>query len=239
MVSKIVNITVVPDIQKVGTVLRLEESSIDRIIGSHLETLSESRRFPEGAELREFFELVQMAVTSRQNSEGVPEDKRILFLGEDPPEALDTEAVTYFVRSRLPGKFDQGPAGQGRIKEATPHVRAIREHPDHPSEKLITMGRFYDNWITFTVYAKTDKVALARVLWFERLMDTYNWLYRLHGFRVIEEEVGSREKIKLDESTITVYPMQYMVRTDDTFHYGTQELREILLNVNVSTSGNE
>jgi hypothetical protein len=235
MVSRIDNITAVPDIQKTGTVVRLEESEIDHIITAHLETLQGERRFPEGAELREFFELVQNAVISRQNSEGVPENKRLLFLAEDPPEALDTETITFFLSSRFPGKFDQGPAGQGKIKEVTAHVRAVREHPDHPSEKLITMGRFYDNWVTFTVYAKTDKVALARVLWFERVMDTYRWLFRLHGFNVVEEGVGSRDKVKLDESTITIYPISYMVRTDDTFHYGTQELREILLTMNVSS----
>lgn len=233
MASRIDNITRVPDIQSRGTVVRLEESQVDSMVQSHLETLNIDRRYPEGSDLKEFFELVQSAVISRQNSEGVSEDKRLLFLAEDPPEALDTETITYYLKSRIPGKVDQGPAGSGGMREVTSHVRAVREHPDHPSEKLVTMGKFYDNWITFTAYAKTDKVALARVFWFERVMETFNWLFRLHGFRVIEQGVGNRDRFKLDETTVTAYPMSYMVRTDDTFHYGTQELREVLLNVSV------
>jgi hypothetical protein len=233
MASRIDNITQVPDIQRRGTNVRLEESSVDSIVRSHLEVLHVDRRYPEGSEIKEFFELVQSAVLSRQNAEGVPQDKRILFLADDPPEAIDTETITYYLKTRMPGNVDQGPAGQGKIKEVTPHVRSVRQHPDHPSEKLITMGRFYDNWVAFTVYAKTDKVALDRMLWFEKTMDIYSWLFRLYGFRVVQMGVGDRDRFKIDQSTVTTYPMSYMVKTDDTFHYGTQELREVLLDVSV------
>jgi hypothetical protein len=233
MVTRIDNITDLPNIQRTGTTVRLEEANVDSIVRLHLEALNVDRRYPEGSEIKEFFELVQSAVVSRQNSEGVPEDKRVLCIADDPPEAIDTEAITFYVKARVPGKVDQGSAGAGRIKEVTAHVRSVRQHPDHPAEKLITMGRFYDNWVTFTVYAKTDKVALARMLWFEKTMDIYSWLFRLYGFRVVEQGVGDRDRFKIDETTVTTYPMSYMVRTDDTFHYGTQELRDVLLNVSV------
>jgi hypothetical protein len=236
MVSRIDNITVIPDIQKTGTTLRLEESRVDYLVTTYLEELNKNRKTPEGSDLREFFSCVKRAVESRQATEGIPRDKYILFVEDDPPEALDTEAITFYVDSRMPGRFDQGPSGVGKIKEVTPHLRAVREHPENPSEKLITMGRFYDNWINFVVYARNAKTAFDRVLWFERLMDAYGWYFRLNGFRVVEEGIGERLKIKLDELTIVSYKMSFMVRTDDTFHFSTQELKHVVLNVNVSNS---
>jgi hypothetical protein len=97
------------------------------------------------------------------------------------------------------------------------------------------MGRFYDNWIVFNIYAKTNKQARERLLWFEKVMDSFNWYFRIHGYRVVEDGVGSRERSKISEhTTVTKYPITYMVRTDDTYHVSTQELKEIVINVEVN-----
>lgn len=236
MVSRIDNITNVPSVEAVGTRVRLNESQVQLIVDRHLESLGTSRKTPVGAELSDFFEILQSIVISKQNQEGIPADKRILVVEEDPPEAIDTEAITFYLKSRIPGRFDQGPSGAGRIREVTPHQRAVIAHPEAPSQKLVTMGRFYDNWITFNITARTNKVARERLMWFERTMDIYNWYFRLLGFRVIEEGIGSRERITIDELTVTRYPITYMVRTDDTFHFSTQDLREIILEVELSNN---
>jgi len=236
MVSRIDNITSVPDIEDPEVKVRYSETECNRILRVYLETIQAQKQFSNGSELNDFFDLVHNAIISRQDSEGVLKSKRILFLEEDPPSEseIDTEAITFILRSRVPGRFDQGPAGTGRIKEVTGHQRSIIEHPEHPGEKLVTMGRFYDNWITFNVYARTAKVARHRLLWFERLMDAFTWYYRLHGFRVIEEGCGDKESINLGELEITKYPISYMVRTDDTFHISTQELKSVVFNIGVS-----
>lgn len=236
MVSRIDNITSVPDIEDPKVKIRYSETEYNRLLRTYLETVQSQKQFPQGSELNDFFGLVHNAIISRQNSEGVPSTKRILFLEEDPPneDEVDTEAITFILRSRVPGRFDQGPAGAGRIKEVTGHQRSIIEHPEHPGEKLVTMGRFYDNWITFNIYARTAKAARNRLLWFERMMDAFTWYYRLHGFRVIEEGCGDKESVKLGELEITKYPISFMVRTDDTFHISTQELRSVVFNIGVS-----
>jgi hypothetical protein len=234
MVTKIDNITRIPVIENTGVRVRLNESEVNQIVTTYLESLREVEKSPmSGAEITDFFELVQNAVTSKQNYEGIPSNKHILVVEDDPPEILDTAAITFYLSSRLPGSFSQGPAGPGKHREVTPHVRAIKDHPEAPSQKLVTMGRFYSNWITFNVYAITNKTAREQLLWFEKVMDIYNWYFLLYGFRVIETEVGKRERVKVGERVLTKYPITYMVRTDDTFHFSTQELKNIVLKVEI------
>lgn len=235
MVVKLDNITKVPSIESTGTRVRYNESAATNLINTYLETLHVNpRSVSSGHELDVFFTLLQNAIVSKQAYEGVPEETRILVVEEDPPETVDTEAITFYLDTRLPGSFSQGKAGESRVKEVTPHVRAIIDHPEAPGQKLVTMGRFYDNWITFNIYARTNKTARSRLLWFERTMDIYNWYFRLNGFRVIELNTGKREVKTKDELKITKYPITYMVRTDDTFHFSSQELKEIILKLEIS-----
>jgi len=235
MVVKLDNITKVPSIESTGTRVRYNEAAVATLVGRYLEELHVVPRTPQsGSELDDFFGLLQNAVTSKQAYEGVPEADRILVVEEDPPETVDTEAITFFLDSRIPGSFAQGPAGQGKIKEVVPHLRAITDHPEAPSQKLVTMGRFYENWITFNIYARTNKIARQRLLWFERTMDIYNWYFRLYGFRVVEQSTGKRERKSIDELKLTKYPITYIVRTDDTFHFSSQELIDVILKVELS-----
>jgi hypothetical protein len=237
MVTKIDNITNIPSIETSAIRVRYSEAEIAQYVNRYLEELHVDARSPQsGAELSDFFKMVQEVVISKQNYDGVPADKRIFVAEDDPPETIDTEAIAFFVKARVPGKFDQGPSGAGRIREVTPHMRAVVNHPEAPSQKLVTAGRFYDNWVTFNIYARTHKVALDRLLWFERTMDIYNWYFRLYGFRVIEEGVGSRERLEFDELVVTRYPITYMVRTDDTFHFSSQELKRIEVNLELSNN---
>ena len=159
---------------------------------------------------------------------------------DDPPEAIDTEAITFVINARMPGRYDQGTVGVGGIKELVPHARAINDHPEHPSEKLVTMGKFYGTWIGLNVYARTGKQALKRLLWLERVMDSYAWYFRLFGYRVIEEEVGNRMKVMIGENEdkleLVKYPMVYFVRSEDIFHVTSQELKKVLITTNVAVS---
>jgi hypothetical protein len=237
MVSKLENITAIPDVKKPGIAVHLNEMEADLLVNGYVSNLGarQDQTPISGFELNEFFILVKNAIRSRQRSEGISDDKTLLFLEEDPPEKLDTEAITFYLQSRLPGSFSQGAAGNGKVKEVRGHVRATREHPQHPSEKLITMGRFYDNWIVFNIYTKTNKQARERLLWFEKVMDGFNWYFRAHGYVVVEENVGARDRVKIsDNLTLTKYPITYYVRTDDNYFISTQELKEIIIDVEMA-----
>jgi len=235
MTTKLDNITKIPSIESTGTRVRYNESQVELLVDRYLETLHTDKRTPaSGAELDDFFALVQKAIFSKQAYEGVPEEMRILVVEEDPPETIDTECITFFLKSRLPGAFGQGAPGKAQVRELSPHHRATIDHPEAPGQKLTTMGRFYDNWITFNIYARTNKVARERLLWFERTMDIYNWYFKLFGFVVVEIQTEDRERPIIDELKTTKYPITYMVRTDDTFHFSSQELKDIILEVELS-----
>ena len=235
MVSKIDNLINLPDI---GATERLSEAEVTQQIESYIKNVASVTQPPTRFQtILGFFSLVQNAVRSRENSEDVPEDKRLLVLADDPPEEIDSEAITFFLDKRIPGKFGRGPAGSGGVKEVSSHIRSVQQHPEHLGEKLVTMGRFYDNWIGFNVYARDDYAALKRVLWLENVMDSFRWYFRLHGIsQVIEKGVGTKKHVIINEIELTKYPMSYFVRTEDTFQFGSQELKHIELNTNVSTN---
>ena len=235
MASKIDNITNLPDF---GGTNRISEADVASKIDAYIQNISAVTSPPtKFNNIIEFFELVQNTIRSRENSENVPKDRKLLVLADDPPKEVDTEAITFFLNSRRPGQFSRGSAGNARIKEVSSHVRSIQQHPEHIGEKLVTMGRFYDNWIAFNIYAKDDYTALKRVLWLENVIDSFRWYFRVHGIsQVIEEGTGNKEHVTIGEIELTKYPMSYFVRTEDTYQFGSQELKSIELNVNVSTN---
>jgi hypothetical protein len=235
MVSKIDNITKLPEL---GSNSRLSEAEVTQQIDKYFRDISAVKhQQPALNTIVEFFGLVQKAIRSREVSEKVPEDKRLLVLANDPPEEIDSEAITFYLQSRTPGQFNRGSQGNMRVKEVVPHVRSIQQHPEHLGEKLVTMGRFFDNYVAFNVYARDDYAALNRVLWLENVMDSFRWYFGVHGIRrVIEEGVGDKERLKIGELTLTKYPMSYFVRTEDTYQFGSQELKNVELNTYVSSN---
>jgi len=237
MISRIDNITSVPDIQGSTPIVRYSEEEIQTIVDSYVERLPIIPRTasPEG-DVDGFFDKIHDAIISRQNSDGVPESKRLLFMADLPPQEdeVDMEAITYCLISRKPGLFQKGSANDNGIREVSSHQRYIIKDPEHPGQKLVTMGRFYDNVIKFNIYARTDKVAIQRLLWFQRVMNGFNWYFKLNGYRVVELGMDERKTEKQGGLKLTKYPMSYFVRTDDTFHISTQELKRLVLNMELS-----
>ena len=222
-------------IPALGEPSRLSEAEINQIVNTYIANLREAgTNEPPQNNLLSFFELVQNAIRSREASDSVPEDKRLLVLANDPPEELDTEAITFFLQSRLPGSFGKGSIGQAKTREFVPHKRSEQQHPEHINEKLVTMGRRYDNQIKFHIYARDDYVALKRVLWFENVMDSFRWYFRVHGiYNVLEIGVGEKEHVTIGELVVTRYPMSYFVMTEDIYQFGSQELKSIELNTDL------
>lgn len=230
MAQHLDNMTLPPD---------LEQESSANVIQWYKQRFARDNRqiakYPQGRELNEFFPLVHKVLTSKERAENVDDDKRVLFVEEDPPEELDTETITFRIQSRKPGQFAQGPANSAAHREVRHHIRDVTEHPEHPSEKLITLGKFYDNLIRFNVYARTNKRARERLLWFTSTMDSYLWYFALHGFRVIEKSIEDRERPEIEGLTVTRYPLTYFVSSEDVRYLGTQEIRRILLTVDVDS----
>jgi len=222
MTSRSENLALPPEIkyQELGTV------EAQQLIDSFIERI-ERRDAPEAGTLNDFFPLVKDALESKQNAENVPADKRLLFVEEDPPEALDTEAITFFLDGRVNGSYSRGRPGEGRVRELTPHLRGQVEHPDHPGEQLLILGKFWDNTIKFNIYAMNNKQARERLLWFENVMLSYRWYFAHFGYRVFETGVGSRERVEVNDRKLTKYPVVFELRTEDIVYLDAQELKRI------------
>ena len=237
--TKISNITNIPDFNIPNTTVKKSEMDISLLVSDFIKTQKQQiqREYKETEQLDifDFLTLVRKSVESRQDTERVKDENKILFLEDDPnTKEIDTEAVTFLFDYRLPGQFSQGPLGKAKVRELSAHVRAVNEHPDNPGEKILTYGKFRETRIKFYAYARTDKVALQRAFWFTDLMDSYSWVFGLYGFRAIEEGIFKKEEVVLKDLPLVRYPIYYLIRHEDIYHTNEQELREVLLNVNVS-----
>ena len=225
MVNKLENLALPPWIDSQS----FTEDEAQLLIDGYIDKFDRADVAPNFG-LNDFFILVSNAVKSKQLVEGIPEDKMVLFVEDDPPEDLDTEAITFELIKRDNGSFSQGPAGEGSVKEIKPHIRGDKPHPEHPSERLVTFGKFYDNWIEFNICARTNKQARVRLLWFEELMNSYAWYFALFGFKdTIYKGTSRRERPEIGGHKITKYPVLYFVRTDELYYISYQELKKITL----------
>lgn len=225
MVSKLENLALPPWLDSKS----FTEDQAQMLIDNFIDKFQRTDVAPNFS-LNDFFVLVSNAVKSRQLVENVPDGKMLLFVEDDPPEKLDTETITFELIRRENGSFSQGAPGQGSVKELKPHIRGDKQHPEHPGERLVTFGKFYDNWVDFNIYARTNKQARVRLLWFEELMNSYAWYFALFGFKnVIYQGTSRRERSEIGGHKVTKYPVTYFVRTDDIYHVSYQELKKVTI----------
>jgi hypothetical protein len=191
--------------------------------------------YVENHDLSYFFELVQELVDKKQKFEGIEESKRFKVVEDSPMETIDTETITFLLTKRLPGRFDRGSAdSHSKIKEVVPHLRSERENTEFPGEIIQTFGAYYDNWITFNIFARTSKVALKRILWFESLMSSFKEIFSVNGFQVIQDKVNKKEVIQLETLKVMKYSMSYFVRHQKLYNVSSQTIKDIVFMVGIN-----
>jgi len=151
-----------------------------------------------------------------------------------PPEEIDTESITFKFGGRKPGQFSSGPLGKGTVREHTSHIRSSVKHPNNPSQRLLTYGKFYEDMVFFYTYARSFETSLKRALWFEKVMSSFIWVFRTHGFIVQLDTIGETEEESIGELRLFKHPITYLIRTNETYNLTSQELREVIIKFNVS-----
>lgn len=238
MASRTANIASVPDLgYGSGGIVDLQEPAIRENLQLYIHELSSGRAdTPERRGILGFFELMRNAIRSREISQKVEEEHRLLIQSSDPPQTINTEAITFELASRTPGTLSRGKMGNGRVRELSHHVRSVTEHPEHLGEKLVTMGKLFDNYIILNLYARDNDTALKRIVWVENVMDSFRWYFRLFGVpEVVETEVEGKKVVTVGDLELVKYSMTYFVKTEDTYTYGEQKLRKIDIKTTVST----
>ena len=166
-----------------------------------------------------FFRLVGQAINAQQTAEGV---QNPLKYTEDMPENDDNisgEVISYCVKERRPGAFEQVKQGAAFMdRTARTRKKVFRESyddPEHPGLKVYTYGQEYDNMVEFKIWAKTNKTANARAMWFEDFMEQWRWYFEASGVKRINyEKRGEDMHLSPENVKLVCRPLYYYVRTE-------------------------
>ena len=166
-----------------------------------------------------FFRLVGRAIQAQQAAEGV---QNPLTYTEEMPENDDNisgEVISYCIKKRMPGaaqQVKQGAAFMDRtIRSRKKRFRESFDDPEHPGLKVYTYGQEFDNMVEFKIWAKTNKTANARAMWFEDFMEQWRWYFEASGIkRVNYEERGEDMHLSPENVKLVCRPLCYYVRTE-------------------------
>ena len=181
--------------------------------------------------LNEFYGLVKDAIEHAEASQNIIEDRKVHFTEEDVDSDIKTETITFSLVRREPGAFSRGAPFEGKIKNLRPILREIRDDPESPQHKIFVYGYLHDNVVRFTMWAKTNKTANARALWFESLMLEYSWFFAMSGVGKVLF-IGRDEDISIrDDKGQKLYgrPLNYFVKTEDITTAKETIIRKILV----------
>lgn len=161
----------------------------------------------------------------------VGEDAKVVFSYEDPDVPLDLETITIRLGKREPGMYQQGRPGEGKIKQLRPVLREVIDDKEAPGYKRAIMGQFYDNWITLTAWARTNKAANERALWIENVMEEYAWYFGFMGCSRPPLYQGRKEEMTISTDGNRIYgrPIEYYVRTEKIRTVSQKELEQIIV----------
>lgn len=208
----------------------------------HPTQIEKSRSPSEAKTINDFYGLVNQAIENKLALEGANEDADVFFTEEYSDIPQHQESITFSLVERRPGHFSEGAPTQGSVRNFKPILREVGKDPDNPGYMRATFGMWYDNIIRFTCWARTNRTANQRAIWFEELMEDYKWFFAISGVpRVLfwqRLEDTTRDITYQGSSTTKYYgrPLEYFVKTEKIRVFTEKELENIILNVNVSKS---
>lgn len=145
---------------------------------------------------------------------------------------LDFEIISISLESRNPGMFSQGRPGESEIRNRKPILRQIVEDPENPGYKRAIFGQWYDNEITLTCWARTNKEANARSLWLENVMEEYAWYFSISGVnRLMYQRRRGDKTTVINGNRFYGRPLDYFVRTEKITETSQKKLEEIVINM--------
>lgn len=180
----------------------------------------------------ETLELIRTAILEYEARAHTTEDGKIDVVFEDPDKDLEVETISLQFNDRIAGSFAQGGIREGSVKNRRPIMREILDDPDNPGYKRVVLGYFFDNTVTMTCWARTNKQANARALWLESLMQEYTWFFRFSGVnRILYDKWQKPKTIQVNNNRYYGRPIDYFVRTEKIVNVSQKTLEEICIRV--------
>jgi len=185
--------------------------------------------------LLEFQDLVRQAIDDYEKRSNTSAQSKVIYTAEEPEVTSETETITYSLIKRQPGGFGRGAPFESNVRNLRPIIREVADDPCNPSYRTIVLGYLHENVVRFTCWARTNKAANARALWFENLMEDYTWWFILQGVnRVIYWGQGSDMVVNINNNRWYGRPIDYYVKTETLRNYSEKTLEEILINLDVA-----
>jgi hypothetical protein len=189
--------------------------------------------------LSDVYEKIREAIENYETRQGTQDINKITFTEDDGDRKNHTEIISVKCTQREPGLFAQGTpydAARGNgVKNLTPRLREEINDPDNQGYSIAITGKWFDNVIRLTCWAKTNKRANYRADWLETLMDEYAWWFKMEGIDRLFF-IGRREDKTEDESGNRWYgrPLDYFVRTEKIAMRSEKQIEEILFKTTLS-----
>jgi hypothetical protein len=185
--------------------------------------------------LNEFYGLVKTGLDDYQKRANTQGQNLVLYIEDEPDKQSTVETITYSLVRREPGAFSQGAPFEGKVTNLRPVIREIKDDPANPGFRLVTTGYWHDNIVKFTCWARTNKAANARAMWFEAFMDEYSWFFKVQGVdRTLFWGRSEDQVLNVDENKWYGRPLCYYVRTETLRVYSEKTLEDLVINIGFS-----
>lgn len=189
--------------------------------------------------LDECFTMIGQAITQWETLHEVIDDAKLKYFGyEDPDKDAQLEAISILPTLRQPARLDSGPATKGQaVREIKPHLREETIDPLNHNYRLAILGQLFDNWVDFTCWARTNKSAYSRALWFEDLIQEYAWYFTATGVsRIII--VGHKQRVskKIGDNVIYGFPVEVFIQTEKITQISEKALEQLIIEIGLSSS---
>jgi hypothetical protein len=187
---------------------------------------------------KETIDLIKKAVTDYEERGNLLSKSGVKFTYSDPVHIVELDVITVDPGIRKPGRFSRGRVSKSDsiTREVRPHVREEREDPESRGYRLTILGQWFDNWVDFVCWGRTNKEALARALWFENLMEEYLWLFTMSGVSAILYQGRKSRKVKnIGENVIYGYPVEYYIRTEKITQVSEKTLERMAIHIGLTT----
>lgn len=191
--------------------------------------------------LSDVYTKMRQAIENYESRAGTSSINQVTFTEEEPDKDNDTEVISVKCMERHPGLFSQGtPYDAGKpaaVKNMTPRLREEINDPDHHGYSIAICGKWFDNVVRLTCWARTNKAANRRADWLEDLMEEYDWWFKAEGIdRTIF--IGRAEDVVIgqeDDNRWYGRPLDYFVRTEKISMKSEKQIEEILIKTTLST----
>src|SRR3990167_7231699 len=188
--------------------------------------------------LNEFYLLVYNAIKSHEQRTEIIDEAKVHFTEEDIDYPKDKNIIVSFsLVQRLPGSFSSGPPFQGDVANWRPQLREEINDPNNPGYKRAIFGYWHDNEVKFTVWARTNKVANGKALWFENIMQEYSWYFMSQGVaRLLFLKRSADMVIEINSAKLYGRPMHYFVRTETLTSISQKTIEQITIGSQVENN---